>query len=330
MSLEFNNTDLHSPLSKQFLDGVLNNQGWFEAKEDIKLPFADITSYEWYFDGIRIGHSNWLFKNSSPVNYQLDVKNEVVTLFFNLKGKTKTSHVGENGKETFELGNYQHNLFYSPGSSGSFKSEELRLTTFMIQFSLAAFLKLTQDANEVLKRFADNVLKKKPIALSTSNLYLNGEMHNAINAIINCKYQDGLKRMFFYSKSIELLVMQAEAYNVMQKPTPSFIKTNYDREKILYAREYLMENMDAPPSLSELSRICGINEYKLKKGFKEVFGNTVFGYLSDLRLDSARNDLLEKKSSASDVALTLGYSSLQHFSVAFKKKFGVPPSRLKN
>ncbi|NBW35868.1 MAG: AraC family transcriptional regulator [Cytophagia bacterium] len=329
MSLEFNNADLHSSLSKQFLDGVLNNQDWLEAKEDIKLPFADITSYEWCFDGVRIGHANWLFKNSSPVNYQLDVKNEVVTLYFNLKGKTKTSHIGKNGKETFELDNYQHNLFYSPGSAGSFESEEKRLTTFMIQFSLGSFLKLTQDANDVLKKFADNVLEKKPVALSPHNLYLNGEMHNAINAIINCKYQQGLKRMLFYSKSIELLVMQAEAYNVIQRPATSFIKTNYDRERILYAREYLMENLASPPTLSELSKVCGINEYKLKRGFKEVFGNTVFGYLSDLRLEMARTDFLEKKLPASEIALALGYSSLQHFSAAFKKKFGVPPSQLK-
>ena len=85
-----------------------------------------------------------------------------------------------------------------------------------------------------------------------------------------------------------------------------------------------------PPSLSELARIIGINEYKLKRGFKEIFGNTVFGYLSDARLEIAKMDLLENKKTVSEIALELGYSSLPHFSNAFKNKFGVSPAKLKN
>jgi len=73
----------------------------------------------------------------------------------------------------------------------------------------------------------------------------------------------------------------------------------------------------------------GINEYKLKKGFKETFGTTVFGYLSDTRLDIAKNELLANRKTAGELALELGYSSLQHFSGAFKKKFGASPSKLK-
>jgi AraC-like DNA-binding protein len=84
-----------------------------------------------------------------------------------------------------------------------------------------------------------------------------------------------------------------------------------------------------PPTLSELAKAVGINEYKLKKGFKETFGNTVFGYLADTRLELARIELFEKKKSVSQLAFELGYSSIQHFSNAFKKKFGVSPGRLK-
>jgi AraC-like DNA-binding protein len=97
----------------------------------------------------------------------------------------------------------------------------------------------------------------------------------------------------------------------------------------MYAREYLISHMETPPGLSELARIIGINEYKLKRGFKEMFGNTVFGYLSDLRLEMAKNELLENRNTASTIASELGYSSVQHFSNAFKKKFGYAPSKLK-
>ena len=60
-----------------------------------------------------------------------------------------------------------------------------------------------------------------------------------------------------------------------------------------------------------------------------MFGNTVSGYLSETRLEIAKNDLLENKKTASEIALELGHSSVQHFSKAFKKKFGSSPNKLK-
>ncbi len=54
-------------------------------------------------------------------------------------------------------------------------------------------------------------------------------------------------------------------------PLINTLKTAHDEECIRYARDYLMDHLDTPPSLSQLAKIVGINEYKLKRGFKEVF-----------------------------------------------------------
>jgi len=77
--------------------------------------------------------------------------------------------------------------------------------------------------------------------------------------------------------------------------------------------------------LVELARIVGLNEYKLKHGFKEIFQTTVFGYLAEKRLELARDYLIDPNKSITDIADLLGYSSIQHFSFAFKKKFGHSP-----
>lgn len=135
--------------------------------------------------------------------------------------------------------------------------------------------------------------------------------------------------MFLLSKSIELLVLQAEACNTAQIPVYRYIKTTYDQERIHYAREYVTKRLETPPGSSELSREAGINEYKLKRGFTELFGTTVFGYLSDVRLEMAKKELLESKKTSAEIASDLGYSLVQHFSNAFKKKFGVPPGQIK-
>ncbi|WP_367331679.1 helix-turn-helix domain-containing protein [Sphingobacterium multivorum] len=146
---------------------------------------------------------------------------------------------------------------------------------------------------------------------------------------MNCNYTADLKKLFFLSKTIELLVLQAESFNTIQHSNSDYLKYDHDRERIIFARDYLVKNMESPPSLIELAKIAGLNEYKLKRGFKEVFHQTAFSYLSDLRLELAKNQLLEGKKSVTEIAFEMGYCSLQHFSTAFKKKFAVSPSQVK-
>ncbi|MCD8739331.1 AraC family transcriptional regulator [Mucilaginibacter roseus] len=94
------------------------------------------------------------------------------------------------------------------------------------------------------------------------------------------------------------------------------------------ARLYMIEHVAEPPSLKELSRICGINEFKLKKGFQEVYQNTVFGYLSEYRLSEAKRLLESRTHTIKEVSFQLGYSSVQHFTKAFKLKYMVSPGKL--
>ena len=154
-------------------------------------------------------------------------------------------------------------------------------------------------------------------------------MLQVIDAILKCKYQHGIKRMFLLSKAIEILVLQAEAFSHVMPGKKSVARTDYDRDRIYYAREYVTEHIDEPPSLSELARVAGLNEYKLKYGFKEMFGTTVFGYMAERRLELAQDYLSTPNKSITDIADLLGYSSVQHFSNAFKKKFGHSPSELR-
>jgi len=315
------NTILHSNNLK---GSDFNSNKLVENTMHINLPFADAKMQQWYFDGIRMGYSNWHYKHNVEMEWKGDL--DMVTLYFNMKGKTTIGN--KHFQKPFELGKYQHNLFYSQNGEGTLKNDDLHVNTFMIQFNPDAFLRLTQDANDILKRFGDDVINGKTVALSEDSLYMDVNMISAINAIVGCKYQESLKKMFLLSKSIELLVLQAEAYNKLHNNTNKYLKTEYDKERIIYAREYLISHLDMPPGLSELAKVAGINEYKLKRGFKETFGNTVFGYLADTRLELAKTDLLDRKKSASEIAFELGYSSLQHFSNAFKKKFGVSPREL--
>lgn len=316
-------------ISHFFQHGFENNQ-LVEQSQTISHPFVEGHSQEWYFDGIRMGYSDWRYRKSVDLQWSYDIKIELVTLQANLKGAVFINGGTTEAPRLF--GNNQHNLFYANGNDaneGILKADHLRTSMFFIQFTKDAFLRLTGNANEALSLFSEAVLNKQSTLLSPANLPVDAGMLNLIRNIVHCRYQEGLKKMYLLSKSIEFLVLQAEASNAALLPAYKYLKTSHDEECIRYARDYIMDHLDMPPSLSDLAKIVGINEYKLKRGFKEVFGNTVFGYLADARLDLAKNNLLESKQPAAEIAAALGYSSLQHFSYAFKKKFGHSPNKLR-
>ena len=128
---------------------------------------------------------------------------------------------------------------------------------------------------------------------------------------------------------MELLVLQADSHSRAASLKTSFVKSDYDRDRIIFARDYMLQHMDVPPTIPELARIAGINEFKLKKGYKEIFGTTIFGHLAEVRLQMAKDALQEGKKSISAIAFDLGYSSVQHFSVSFRKRFNMSPRQVK-
>jgi AraC-like DNA-binding protein len=289
------------------------------------LPGGEIRGRQWVFDGIRMLHSESTFRAYADLAWRGDT--EMVTMHFNLAGKLSLTDA-ETGK-TFAFSGNQHNIFYGRKAEGRMKTEALTTRLFLVQFAKDAFFKLASNGNDAIRRFAEAVANSQAAAFSDANLPIGLPLRQCIQAVLDCPYGDGLKRMYLLSKAIEMLVLQAESFDKTLRPKPAVLKTDYDQERIVFARDYLLAHLDCPPSLTELAKVAGINAYKLKRGFKEMFGVPAFQYLADVRLGRAREDMLAGWKSATEIAFELGYSSLPHFSHAFKKKFGVSPSQVR-
>ena len=101
-----------------------------------------------------------------------------------------------------------------------------------------------------------------------------------------------------------------------------------DRDILYDVRDYLHKTFCENHSLLELSRNFGINQSKLKKSFKELFGVPVIEYLYNLKMEHAKNMLYEKRLYVGEVASMVGYKNANHFATAFKRKFGVNPKNV--
>ncbi|MDZ4716117.1 MAG: AraC family transcriptional regulator [Cytophagales bacterium] len=147
-----------------------------------------------------------------------------------------------------------------------------------------------------------------------------------LNQLFKVQLSENANRLFYQGKILELLALYFSNKQPNTESCP-FLNDEGTVRKLKQAKDHLLKNMEEPPSLQELARIVGLNGYQLKAGFKEIYGNTVYGYLLDHKLNNARVLLDSGKYQVSQVAYQIGYSNPSHFIAAFKKKFGVTPKK---
>ncbi|MFC4601896.1 helix-turn-helix transcriptional regulator [Cohnella hongkongensis] len=148
-----------------------------------------------------------------------------------------------------------------------------------------------------------------------------------VREMIQCPYQGAIKRMYLTGKAMELtsvylneMVLERETGPVQPGLTRSDIASLYQAKQLLDA------NLASPPGLSALTRLVALNEFKLKKGFKQLFGMSVHAYVIDRRLEVACLLLQEGKRTVTAAAHEAGFGKAGHFAEYFKRKYGITPS----
>ena len=151
-----------------------------------------------------------------------------------------------------------------------------------------------------------------------------------LHEIINCKLQGVFRNMFLESKGLSLLLCFQKCLTATTSDCASckFLTKPIEKEKIIKAKEIILSRLNNPPTIPELSLQIGINQCYLKKGFKEVYGTTVYDFVQQQRMLKAKLLLSTTNFSVSQVADEIGFSSSSNFSSAFKKYVGVFPSEL--
>lgn len=251
---------------------------------------------------------------------------DTVNINFHMAGRLDTTFEGLSHELHMRPG--KHNLVFSPeGGDTNRVSANESLEMFHLSLDKGFFSEIIGCDDRWSERIQKNLLYNRPFSGISGTADTTPLMQRLIREVKQCREVGAVRNLMIQSKILELLALQIEQF---RGPGQTDSISAADADKLYQLKYYLDTHFLEEHSLAGLSRICLLNEFKVKRGFKELFGTTVFGYLRKMRMDYAEQQLLDFSRSVEEVSDLLGYEHAQHFSTAFKKYRGVNPSTLKS
>ena len=257
-----------------------------------------------------------------PFHMQHEVSNGLIQFHFGLKGKAK--FLFNQGSYALEMNEEKSYLFYNPQKELPLNLE-LAPNTWMISIliSIQKFHGLfSNEASHI--PFLSDENKDKKYYKETD---ISPSMAIVLSQLFHYNLNPSIKNLYYKGKGYELLSLyfnRSEDPNAEQCP---FLIDEENVLKIKKAKEIIIQNMAEPPGLEELAEQVGLSLKRLKMGFKQIYGDTVYGFLFDYKMDYARQLLDSGSYNVNEVGLKIGYSTGSHFIAAFKKKFATTPKK---
>ncbi|SFC94929.1 helix-turn-helix transcriptional regulator [Algibacter pectinivorans] len=260
--------------------------------------------------------------NSQTQSLAKEIDSEYIQFHFCVKGSSQ--FVFNEGRYRLNILEENSLLLYNPQRDLPIHLE-LNANSWMVSIliSIKKFHGLfSQEADYITFLSDDNKDKKyyKDGVISPS-------MAIVLNQLINYNLNQSIKSLYFKGKAYELLSLyfnRSEDADVEQCP---FLVDETNVIKIRKAKEIVISRMAEPPSLQELADEIGLSLKKLKEGFKQIYGDSVFSFLLDYKMEVARKLLEAGNDNVNEVGLKVGYSTSSHFIAAFKKKYGTTPKK---
>lgn len=252
------------------------------------------------------------------------VPKESTESVFVLQGNVESRF--ENLREPLHFKKQQHNIQYNTSFAGTHVIHSPIFHACTITYHPAYLNSLVeQEPVGTLAHFCRHLEKKTNFLGASDAFYWQQRIAELIQAIRQCSFSGITRYLFTESKLLELFVLQMEQVNALHAGCTKEEWSAADIEKLHAVKEYIASCYLEELSLKAITYRFGLNEFKLKKGYKHFFQTTVFADIHRLRMQEAKQLLTEKAMNVTDVAFHIGYNNLSSFSYAFKKMFGYSP-----
>lgn len=281
---------------------------------------------EYLVGGIHIWYG--LISMTKNKTVLIDYNEPVVQMCFSIKSSSEYK-VDKQSPPFVSLENFQHNIIGIPDARlnvewGANSSQE----TFVISLLPEVFLQYLPKTHRFSKNLKQNLAEGKVSYLSESPLPITPKITAILYEILNCELKGYFKKIYMEAKIVELLALQLGQSEEPETASYALGLKREDMTKMYQVRELLLSDLTRNFSLKELAHEVGTNENSLKNNFKKVFGNTVFGYLHDYKMERSKKMLVSGKTLISEISESVGYKHATHFTAAFKKYFGFLPTKI--
>jgi len=264
------------------------------------------------------------FQNDDAAVYlaEKQIQQGLIQFHFGIKGRAK--FIFNQGNYALDLKEEKALLLYNPQKELPLHLE-LAPHSWVISVivSIKKFHALFSTEADYIPFLSDENKDKKYYNESD----ISPSMAIVLSQLFHYNLNPSIKNLYYKGKGYELLSLyfnRSEDPNAEQCP---FLIDEENVMKIRRAKEIVIANMAEPPGLQELADQVGLNLKKLKMGFKQIYGDTVYGFLFDYKMDYARKLLDSGSYNVNEVGLKIGYSTGSHFIAAFKKKFATTPKK---
>jgi len=264
------------------------------------------------------------FQNDSDEtsHYEREVGVDLIQFHFGIKGRAK--FIFNQGRYALDLREEVSLFLYNPQKE---LPVHLEIAPHSWVISVLISIKkfhgfFSEQADHIPFLSSDNIDKKY-----YKDEKINPSMAVVLSQLFHFNLHQSIKKLYFKGKIYELLSLyfnRAEDTNAESCP---FLVDEDNVIKIRKAKDIVIANMAEPPGLQELADQVGINLKRLKMGFRQIYGDSVYSFLFDYKMDYARKLLDSGSYNVNEVGLKIGYSTSSHFISAFKKKFGTTPKK---
>jgi AraC family transcriptional activator of pyochelin receptor len=246
-----------------------------------------------------------------------------VSLHFQLAGKSDANISGFKTSLPLEKGRFNLMNCVDPISSFVFPKQH-HYEYLCIGLKPSFFNEILVDCGDACADILNKSQERESFSLFQPNNMTNNWQYTALKLLQNPPLSNNLKPVYIKSKIKELVLLAIESYP-FGKYEKEIIKPEV--EKLNSVKNYLLDNYLSFLTLDGICRDFGLNEFKLKRGFKKLFGITVFGYIHQLRMAHANRLLLDSGLSIGEIAAIIGYTSDASFIRSFKQYYGYSPGK---
>ncbi len=264
------------------------------------------------------------FQNETSENQRVirEIDSSFIQFHFCSKGSIKFSF--NNGSYAINVNEENSLLLYNPQRDLPMNLEmEQNSWLITVLISIKKFHSLFSKEASYIPFLGEGNRDKKYY----TDAIITPSMAVVLNQIMNYALHPSIKLLYFKGKAYELLSLYFNRPEDADKEQCPFLVDEENVLKIRKAKEIIISRMAEPPTLQELSKEIGLPLKKLKDGFKQIYGEPVYAFLFDYKMEVARQLLASGSHNVNEVGLKVGYSTASHFIAAFKKKFGTTPKK---